>query len=683
MPRTLALSIGEAEKYFSRKLWYFCAPFLAGLGVGTADDLMSYREHSFPQFGRMSSVTSQEEMSERQRLLALQSYGVLDTPTERAFEDLARLAAHLCHVPMAAIAFVAEERVWCKARVGDVPAEVSRGRMFLAGTMRGNEVVVVPDLEPEPCPGPADGTCFREHPWADLVPGVRFYGAAPLVTPAGLVVGALCVLDVKPRTLSPEEREALRMLARQVVDQLEHRRHLKERDLAEAASEATNRELGATNSRLEELIQRANRMALAAETASRAKSEFLAAMSHEIRTPMNGVIGFTDLLAETKLSVEQRGYVDIIRNSGQTLLSLINDILDFSKIEADRLELEQAPFAVRELVHQTLTLLGPRAGPKGITLRQVIHPDVPQQVVGDVTRLRQVLLNLAGNAVKFTEAGEVCVEVTRLELRVSDPDQHSAGETMDLHFTVRDTGIGIPPDRVARLFQAFSQVDSSTTRRYGGTGLGLVIAKRLCELMGGGIHVESTPGFGSAFHFTVRVGMAALVPSTTPLERGSALAARRPTEFVRVSAGTRLRVLLVEDNRVNQLLALALLRKMACDVELADHGKSALERLSTRQFDLVLMDISMPELDGLEATRRIRDGACGPRAQSLPIVAMTANAMAGDRERCLSAGMDEYLSKPIDGKALAGLLERLRNDVSAGRGARPPVPNAESPTQDF
>jgi CheY-like chemotaxis protein/nitrogen-specific signal transduction histidine kinase len=435
---------------------------------------------------------------------------------------------------------------------------------------------------------------------------------------------------------------------------------------------------------MEESIRRANQMAFAAEAACRAKSEFLATMSHEIRTPMNGVIGFTGLLAETNLSPEQREHVEIIRSSGETLLTLINDILDFSKIEANRMELEGAPFDLRAVVQQTLALLKTRAAAKNLHLRSVIAESVPATVIGDVTRLRQVLLNLAGNAIKFTERGEVTVEISRPELRVSCFSVEENPGTIDLHFTVRDTGIGIPPDRINRLFKPFTQIDSSTTRRFGGTGLGLAISKKLCELMGGGIRIESTPGFGSAFHFTIQTQL-----SATPIAESSdmpAAGATRPASGgTRVPGGltVKLRVLLVEDNRVNQTLALSLLRKANCVARLAEDGREAIELLKSEDFDLVLMDVCMPEMDGYEATRRIRAGECGHGVQGIFIAAMTANAMEGDRDRCLQSGMDDYLSKPISKEELLVLLNRELTrklaPVELPLSSRRPPPPSTSP----
>lgn len=408
------------------------------------------------------------------------------------------------------------------------------------------------------------------------------------------------------------------------------------------AHKLASKALVAANEELKQAAEKAYALAEAADAANRAKSEFLANMSHDIRTPMNGVLGMTELLSQTSLTKEQQEYLGSIRTSGEALLTLLDDILDFSKIEAGKLVLEVTDFDLKEIIRNILFLLSPNANQKGLTLNYSILPEVPIHLRGDPARIRQILMNLVGNAIKFTEKGKVEVKV----LVVAQSDQEAT-----IKLVVEDTGIGIPEGRLDSIFEGFIQVDNSTTRKYGGTGLGLTICKQLVALMQGSIEVSSKQGKGSVFCVEIPF-------LKQSLDQKNIFSRTLEHKTKKTKPGTSLihcKILLVEDNFVNQKVALYMLQKWGCSIQVVDNGYRAVEKFKTQHFDLILMDCHMPEMDGYEATQKIREIE-KKEGGHIPIIAMTANALRGDRETCIHAGMDDYISKPFDKKDFLRIL---------------------------
>lgn len=562
--------------------------------------------------------------NDAERVAVLRSLDVLDTLPEPDFEDLTRLAAQICQVPIALISLVDQDRQWFKAHVGLAASETSRDFSFCAHAIATphSDLMEVNDARNDPR--------FAHNPLVLGDPNIRFYAGTPLVTSDGWALGTLCVIDRTPRKLTSEQVHALTTLRRHVTHALELRRLIKQQRLTIAELEETRRFLDAARR--------------TAEETSRAKAEFLATMSHEIRTPMNAIIGMTTLLGETSLSSEQRESVETIQASGEHLLVVINDVLDFSKIESGKFEIEAAPLSVPACAAAAVRLLAARAQEKKIALNTSIDPGTPDTVLGDANRLRQILVNLLSNAVKFTDQG-------RIDLHISG--RALGDDRWELQFQVTDTGIGIPADRLGRLFENFVQADASVTHRYGGTGLGLVISRRLAELQGGKMWVESESGLGSRFSFTIIVPVCPKELRVT--DKAAALG--RSGFDPQFAARNPARILVAEDNPVNQKVLGRTLEKLGYVPEFAADGRATLAALQDSRFDLVLMDVEMPEMDGPTATRALRTTL--PADHQPVVVAVTAHAISGSRQQFIDAGMDDVLTKPIRLGEITELLSRL------------------------
>jgi len=542
--------------------------------------------------------------NETERLAALKRYNILDTLPDHAFDDATKLVSYICGVPIAHISFIDESRQWFKSEVGIGVSEVPREISFCQHTIMQSKMVEIPDtyLNEQ----------FKDDPNVTGGFNVRFYAGVPLTTPDGYNIGTLCAIDHVTKELNENQRNALSIIAKHVINQLE---------------------LSTKNIELNAQKKIAERAVLVAERAVLVKDSFLANMSHEIRTPLNAIIGFTDLLAQTKLDNTQRDYIDSVQIAGENLLLIINDILDLSKIESGNLTIDAQPFNLKKTLKHVYDLLKVKVS-SDVEFNLFLDAELPEMVIGDQGRLNQILVNLAGNALKFTEEGDVTISVKKV---AETSDDYS------LRFSIKDTGIGIQEEKLKTIFERFTQAEESTTRKFGGTGLGLNIVKQLVELQKAEIHVKSKQGRGSEFFFVLTYKKADEVE--TPIE-----------PLLEEHLG-KLKILLCEDNILNQKLAKSVIINFGFELDIAENGQEGIDLLSKNNYDLVLMDLQMPVKDGYQTTEYIRNEL----NLAIPIIAMTAHSLVGEQERCYNVGMDAYVPKPFK---QAMLFEAIKTAMS-------------------
>jgi signal transduction histidine kinase/AmiR/NasT family two-component response regulator len=578
--------------------------------------------------------------TEHDRLATLHALDVLDSGPEEEFDALIKVASLVCGVPISLISLVDSERQWFKANIG-LPgvSETPRDIAFCAHAILDDKLFEVPDA--------ALDARFADNPLVTDAPDIRFYAGAPIVMADGSRIGTLCVIDREPRQLSATQREIVSNLAMAAAHALDGRRAI--RDMQKHADE-----LAASERSLKEARD-------SAQAANIAKSRFLATMSHEIRTPMNGVLGMAQLLLAQELSQADRiKYAQTILTSGHTLLALLNDILDLSKIEAGKLQLEAKAFYPAGLLESASNLFSGAAQAKGLHLAYEWKGPQDQRYQGDAHRLAQMLANLVGNAIKFTAQGNVRLECVQ---------SSSHGSKAQLEFSVTDTGIGIAQQDIALLFKPFSQTDSSVTREFGGSGLGLSLVRMLALAMDGEVGVDSQPGIGTRFWFRVPLEVLSSLPAAGATEQPTALPKAAAQAVDERLTG---HLLVAEDNPINTMVIQSFAARLGLTITLVGDGQRALYAISQRPpgvkaHDLVLMDVHMPVMDGYTATERIRQWETAQGEPRIPIIALTADAFEEDRQRCLASGMDDFLTKPVAIGTLKSVLAKWLAASAAGR----------------
>lgn len=545
--------------------------------------------------------------NEKERLEALYRYNILDTFSEEEFDDITKLIAHICKVPIAHISFVDEHRQWFKSAVGMDITEMPREETFCQYTIMQDGIVEVPNT--------LENDTFKNHQHVAGEFGIRFYLGIPITTPDGYNIGTVCAVDTIPHQITDEERTALSLFAKHVITQLQLR--LSNQELTKAKD--------------------------IAEKAVYAKDSFMANMSHEIRTPMNAIMGFTELLLKSKLNDLQTQFVNNVQTAGENLMLIINDILDISKIESGKLAIEEQNFNLKSTLLHVYDLLKVKASEKDIEFNLFLDAEMPEAVVGDKGRLNQIIMNLAGNALKFTEEGEVTIAVKKVE---------ETEEAYGLKFSIKDTGIGIGEDKLETIFDRFTQAEESTTRNFGGTGLGLNIVKQLVEIQDGKVEVKSKIGRGSEFSFYLNFKK---VQEAEPETCEDSNEQKKPLG--------KISILLCEDNVLNQHLAKNVIEGFGFDIEIANNGQEGLDLLVKNYYDLILMDLQMPIMDGYKTTIYIREEL----KSIIPIIAMTAHSLVGEQQKCLEIGMDGYLPKPFKQEDLfctiQSVLERKTKEL--------------------